>query len=221
MESKKNKKGKTLNTKKSSKNKKNLKENIKEIGYLASDEGDKKPDNSKNCLPKIETYSEKIQAEVDTVIKMIELKRKQKATNNLFIVEKEKIPDKLSENSFNIYTAKKENELFSMISLEKDFEKLDKNELEKRKKENDMLRKQFKELIEPMKKEIINIENLRKIEDEMLKKKREREDLDISNKRDKLDNDIRRANSRMFKEFKYVIKNVALIRKIEDESLNK
>ena len=152
---------------------------------------------------------------------MIELKRKQKATNNLFIVEKEKIPDKLSENSFNIYTAKKENELFSMISLEKDFEKLDKNELEKRKKENDMLRKQFKELIEPMKKEIINIENLRKIEDEMLKKKREREDFDISNKRDKLDNDIRRVNSRMFKEFKYVIKNVALIRKMEDESLNK
>ena len=152
---------------------------------------------------------------------MIELKRKQKATNNFFIIEKEKIPDKLSENSFNIYTAKKENELFSMISLEKDFEKLDKNELEKRKKENDMLRKQFKELIEPMKKEIINIENLRKIEEEMLKKKREREDFDISNKRDKLDNDIRRVNSRMFKEFKYVIKNVALIRKMEDESLNK
>ena len=68
-----------------------------------------------------------------------------------------------------------------------------------------------------MRNSIQNIENIRKMEDEMLKKKREREDKILLEKRNKLDNSINQVNLNILSTFENIVKNVAYIRKVEDE----
>ena len=113
---------------------------------------------------------------------------------------------------------KKEIEIFSLIALDK--KNKTESEIEKRKIENKNLRIQYIKLIEPMRNSIQNIENIRKMEDEMLKKKREREDKILLEKRNKLDNSINQVNSHILNTFENIVRNVAYIRKVEDENIN-
>ena len=113
---------------------------------------------------------------------------------------------------------KKEIEIFSLITLDK--KNKTESEIEKRKIENKNLKIQYIKLIEPMRNSIQNIENIRKMEDEMLKKKREREDKILLEKRNKLDNSINQVNSHILNTFENIVRNVAYIRKVEDENIN-
>ena len=118
------------------------------------------------------------------------------------------------------FYSKKEKEIFALISLNNEAKKnLTLSKIWKRTAENENLKIQFLSLIQPMRNSIQNLENIRKMEDELLKKKREREDKILSDKRNKLDNSIKQVNLNILNAFENIVKNVAYIRKIEDDNI--
>ena len=141
-------------------------------------------------------------------------------SSNGLSTKKIEYPEEIISKNMDLFD-KKEIEIFSLITLDKKKEKnKTESEIEKRKIENKNLRIQYIKLIEPMRNSIQNIENIRKMEDEMLKKKREREDKILLEKRNKLDNSINQVNSHILNTFENIVRNVAYIRKVEDENIN-
>ena len=138
-------------------------------------------------------------------------------SSNGLSTKKIEYPEEIISKNMDLFD-KKEIEIFSLIALDK--KNKTESEIEKRKIENKNLRIQYIKLIEPMRNSIQNIENIRKMEDEMLKKKREREDKILLEKRNKLDNSINQVNSHILNTFENIVRNVAYIRKVEDENIN-
>ena len=172
-------------------------------------------DDSSNKFGAKEKKSQEIQFEVESIIKHIEQKKK---FSNLFRIKRENSHELFSENTLIDLFQKKEKEIFSLISLNKENEKnKSQTEIEKRITENGILKDKFDNLFNPMKNAIKNVENIRKIEDEMIKRKREREDKDLFEKRKRLDDSIKKVNLKILDVFENIAKNVAYIRKIEDD----
>ena len=170
---------------------------------------------TKNKIDKSKIISEPKEYSETNTIRAV--KGSEDESSNGLSTKKIEYPEEIISKNMDLFD-KKEIEIFSLIALDK--KNKTESEIEKRKIENKNLKIQYIKLIEPMRNSIQNIENIRKMEDEMLKKKREREDKILLEKRNKLDNSINQVNSHILNTFENIVRNVAYIRKVEDENIN-